>query len=118
MEKMCHLDILITYYRKYECILCCKYVLIFCHERLQVKIAVENSWDTRSVFCVCKNARFHFSFSPTGKTILSYVQTIIHRNLPSDCSYSKQYFEIILFSALKYKVTDLCLVICMAKKDT
>ena len=34
MEKMCYLDVLRSYCRKYECILRCKYVLIVCHELL------------------------------------------------------------------------------------
>jgi len=71
MEKMCNLDVLLTYCRKYECILCRKYVLIVCHEHFQIEIAFEYTRDTRGLSCVCTYARFHFSFSPTGTTVFS-----------------------------------------------
>jgi len=53
IDKMCHLGVLCKYCRKYECILFCKYVLIVCHEHLQMEITFGYSWDTRSVACDC-----------------------------------------------------------------
>jgi len=62
MEKMCHLEFLLMYCRKYESILFCKYVLIVCHDHLQMEITFGYSWDTRSVSCVLYVDTLPFQF--------------------------------------------------------